>query len=149
MENLPALLDANILGSRAINQISFRGSLAFLSCDFGIVVLDLARREIKASNTSLDATSANSPIAVYAADATGDSLFLATSQGIMAINLNDNLMDSRQYKTWGNGNGLPNIGIQPSAIFPVPEPYLCNLCLAVWFLLFSTRRWPWPLGAGF
>ncbi len=108
VQNEPALLNANILGSRRINHIAFRGSLAYLSCDFGIVVLDLARREIKASNTNLDATSANTPVPVLAADAQGDRLFLATAtKGILSIGLNQNLMDSRLYTIHGTAEGLP------------------------------------------
>ncbi|MDP4187934.1 MAG: Por secretion system protein, partial [Bacteroidota bacterium] len=45
--NIPDIKNKTIMGNRTINQISFRGTDACLSCGFGIVVLNLARMEIK------------------------------------------------------------------------------------------------------
>ena len=41
--NLPALFNQSITGSKRINSIYMDGNFAYLACDFGIVVLNLAR----------------------------------------------------------------------------------------------------------
>lgn len=45
--NINDIKIANIMGNKTVNDICFNGSLAYLSCGFGIVVIDLARREVK------------------------------------------------------------------------------------------------------
>jgi len=45
--NLSDLKRKNMVGSKRINRITFQNHLCYLSCDFGIVVLDPARKEIK------------------------------------------------------------------------------------------------------
>lgn len=45
--NIADIKRKNIVGSKSINQITFRGNNAYFSCGFGIVVLDLVRKEIK------------------------------------------------------------------------------------------------------
>ncbi|MBP5666972.1 MAG: hypothetical protein J6X32_02365 [Salinivirgaceae bacterium] len=43
--NMSGLKDKNIVMSKNINQISFYGTRAYLSCDFGLTTIDLKRRE--------------------------------------------------------------------------------------------------------
>ena len=45
--NLPDIKLKNIVGGKGINSIMFLNHTAYLSCDFGIVVVDLIRHEIK------------------------------------------------------------------------------------------------------
>ncbi len=47
--NIPDILRANIIGNKQINHINIIDDLAYLSCGFGIVVLDIAEIEIKES----------------------------------------------------------------------------------------------------
>ena len=44
--NIPDIKRKPILGNKVINKISFRGDYAYLSCGFGIVVLDMLKEEI-------------------------------------------------------------------------------------------------------
>ncbi len=44
--NIPDIKRKPILGNKVINKITFRGDYAYLSCGFGIVVLDVVREEI-------------------------------------------------------------------------------------------------------
>ncbi len=44
--NISDIKDKDILGNKTINNIIFKGNLAYLSCGFGIVVLDMTKREI-------------------------------------------------------------------------------------------------------
>lgn len=45
--NLPDITRKSMVSSKTINKIECYENLAFLACDFGIVVLDLVRKEIK------------------------------------------------------------------------------------------------------
>jgi streptogramin lyase len=44
--NIPDIKRKPILGNKVINRVSFRGDFAYLSCGFGIVVLDVMKEEI-------------------------------------------------------------------------------------------------------
>jgi len=44
--NVPDIKRKPILGNKVINKVSFRGDYAYLSCGFGIVVLDVVKEEI-------------------------------------------------------------------------------------------------------
>lgn len=44
--NISDIKDKDILGNKTINNIVFKNEMAYLSCGFGIVVLDMAKREI-------------------------------------------------------------------------------------------------------
>ncbi len=45
--NIPDIKRANLFGNKTINKVLFIDDFAYLSCGFGIVVLDLEREEIK------------------------------------------------------------------------------------------------------
>jgi len=45
--NISDIKRKSMVGSKRINRITFGNRLAYLSCDFGIVVLDLQRKEVK------------------------------------------------------------------------------------------------------
>ena len=45
--NMSDIKDKDILGRKDINNITFKGDLAYFACGFGIVVFDLKRQEVK------------------------------------------------------------------------------------------------------
>lgn len=45
--NMSDIKDKNILGNKTINNIAFKGELAYFACGFGIVVFDLKKQEVK------------------------------------------------------------------------------------------------------
>ena len=45
--NIPDIKRKEISGLKKINNIYFKNNLAYLSCSFGVVVLDLIKKEIK------------------------------------------------------------------------------------------------------
>ncbi len=45
--NMSDIKDKNILGNKTINNVTFKGELAYFACGFGIVVFDLRRQEVK------------------------------------------------------------------------------------------------------
>lgn len=47
VQNLSDIKRSNISGSKVINRVTFHNRRAYLACDFGIIVIDLQRREIE------------------------------------------------------------------------------------------------------
>lgn len=91
LKNITLLRDLNTANSKKINEISFFGNNAYLSTDFGVVIIDLRRQEIKETYQNLGAIGTN--LAVFSVVIFENKMFLATAQGIIMGNLNDNLKD--------------------------------------------------------
>lgn len=47
VSNMSDIKDKNILGNKTINNVTFKGKLAYFACGFGIVVFDLGKQEVK------------------------------------------------------------------------------------------------------
>jgi hypothetical protein len=90
-----------ITGSKKINHISARNGFAYLSADFGLVVFDLGKLELK--ETWRDIGAAGGMPVVRASSFSGDSIFLATDEGLQAGNINTNLLDFNSWKRFDSG----------------------------------------------
>lgn len=93
--NIPDIKRSSILGNKVINHILVDGDLAYLSCGFGIVVLDLAKREIKdtykiGNNGTFVFVN---EIAIY-----HDKIYAATKDGLYAANLNNSNLSA--FQSW-------------------------------------------------
>ncbi len=75
--------------SKKVNHMSFHGHLAFLSTGIGVVVIDLNTLAIKEVYENIGPD--GSPIEIYASIIFSDSLFIATSNGIMVGQLSENI----------------------------------------------------------
>lgn len=73
-----------IQGGKTINAIRFVGNRAYICCNFGIVVYDLTKNEIK---TTLYPSILNPDIRDVASD--GTRIFASTSRGLFTANLAD------------------------------------------------------------
>jgi hypothetical protein len=82
-------------GSKKINHISIHEDLAYLSADFGVILFDLVRGEVK--ETWRDIGANGSTLKIFESTFKGDSIFLATDRGVLAGELNTNLLD---YTFW-------------------------------------------------
>ncbi|MFB6258284.1 MAG: two-component regulator propeller domain-containing protein [Flavobacteriales bacterium] len=102
--------NSSILASKTIHDIRFRGERAYLSCGFGIVVLDLSKKIVQASyiigNNS-------SPVEVHGTVIYKDSLFAATASGVYKASLSSpNLSDFQEWtKTEPSGIAGPFVDI--------------------------------------
>lgn len=103
--NIAGIVRATLVGSKAINHINYHAGRAYLSCDFGLVVLNVARNEILSSNTTIG--TGGRLAAVKATTVLRDSLFLATSEGAKVVSLTRNLMNSQNYRSFGAAEGMP------------------------------------------
>ncbi len=78
--SLPDIRQANILGSKSINNIFVEGNRAWLACDFGIVVLDL--NEFVITDTWFIGPD-GSMLNVYDIIKTGNTFFAASEAGLL------------------------------------------------------------------
>ena len=93
--NISDIKNKNIIGSKSINNIYFIEDKAYLSCSFGIVLLDLNKMEIKETYIIGDNGSYLNvnDITLY-----NDRLYAATSNGIYYADYNNkNLIDFSQW----------------------------------------------------
>jgi hypothetical protein len=101
--NLSDIKRKLIMGEKAINNFYFRDQYAYLACGFGIVVLDLVRREFK--DTYIFGPGGSH---VYVNDVAigGDYIYAATREGIYKAYVNDpNLLD---FNSWEHISSLPD-----------------------------------------
>ncbi|HEX8545349.1 MAG TPA: hypothetical protein VF691_00230, partial [Cytophagaceae bacterium] len=110
--NLNDIVRSDIQGSKKINEIHFHENLAFLSTDFGVVVLDLIRKEVKETYQNFSSTT--EVLNTYATVVFSDSIYVCTNKGLYVSKFsNTNLMD---FSTWKKSlpsntlNGIPAIG---------------------------------------
>ncbi|MSQ79154.1 MAG: T9SS type A sorting domain-containing protein [Flavobacteriaceae bacterium] len=90
--NIPDILRTSILGTKKVNDIWFNGKYAYLSCSFGIVKIDLDKKESVESYQNLGASGEN--VDVSGTAISGDSIYASTSQGIISAPINSpNLAD--------------------------------------------------------
>ncbi|HEY3403508.1 MAG TPA: T9SS type A sorting domain-containing protein [Ohtaekwangia sp.] len=91
-----------ITGSKKINHISIQGNYAYLSTDYGVVVFDLAGKAIK--ETWRDLGNTGQTLQIFQSTFKGDSVFLATETGVIAGDMDDNLLDFNKWKRFSGGD---------------------------------------------
>ncbi|NJL13047.1 MAG: hypothetical protein HC913_08665 [Microscillaceae bacterium] len=105
LTEISLIREADIPGSKQINQLFIQNQRAYLSTDFGVVIIDIARQEIRETLRNLGP--GGSPLPIYGATIARDSLFLASAQGILRASLADNLLDFNNWRFFEVGSQLP------------------------------------------
>ncbi|WP_426490294.1 T9SS type A sorting domain-containing protein [Hymenobacter sp. 102] len=95
--NLNDITRKEISGTKTINHIYLNARRAYLATSFGIVVVDMDRREIRDSYTNIGP--AGAVVQVYATAVANGTLFAATSNGLMRTSLSANPLDYRNWTT--------------------------------------------------
>jgi hypothetical protein len=90
--NLPDMKNKVIIGEKLLNNISIHDNLAYLSCSFGIVVVDVPRKRLVDSYVNLGANGAN--LSINDVDVYDGSIYASTDEGIYrasasSLNLSD------------------------------------------------------------
>jgi hypothetical protein len=98
--------NAIITGSKAINDININGSVASFATDYGVLIYDLARSEIK--ETWRDLGKDGTTMRIFASTIRNNSVFLATESGVIAGNLADNLLDFSKWERFEESD-LPGL----------------------------------------
>jgi len=109
--NMSDIQRSNIVGNKSINDIFFVDRYAYLSCGFGIVVIDLNRKEIKdtyyigPNGTNID---------VNALTTDGTYFYAATNTGIFKAGVNDPSIFN--YTAWNKDTTLPHANSRYTSI---------------------------------
>lgn len=93
------------IAGKIINHVDVARRLAYISTSFGIVVIDLQRYEVRDTYASFGP--GGTVPQVYATAVQGDSLYAATSQGLLRGRLSANLLD------FNNWRGFSGFGARP------------------------------------
>jgi hypothetical protein len=99
----------SIPGSKNINHIFFWHDSAFLSCDYGISLLDLKKNEIKESYENLGKGGLSNKIYGTTMTSDGDSIFIASDSGVMVAPVSPyiNLQDYSNWHLFKTKDSLP------------------------------------------
>lgn len=102
--NISDIKRKNLTGDKSIYGIEFRNQYAYLSCGFGIVVLDISKYEI--ADTYIIGPS-GTEIQVFDIAINGSTIYAATENGVYAADLNNPYLIN--YTSWSvsfpdNGN---------------------------------------------
>ena len=111
--NISDIKRASILGNKTINNIYFIGKYAYLSCGFGIVVLDIEKEEIHDTYyIGLNGSQVN-VLSLVKNDQ--DTLFAATEKGIYLADANNpNLAN---FESWEKDKKIDTNGIYNTIAF--------------------------------
>ncbi len=136
--NIPDLYNKQLSVSKAVRHIHIANKKAYLSMDFGIVVLNLTRGEI-ADTYYIGENSAE--VKVSATTVIGDSIYAATGGDIYVACLKDNIVD---YSYWKKRAGLPGRGNVLRLV-----SYENDLCMVRDSLMYvcDEATWKQPLGS--
>jgi ligand-binding sensor domain-containing protein len=93
----------SMMGSKTVNSIYFINQLAYLSCAFGIVVIDMDRYEVK---DTYYIGLGGSNINVRAVTSDDTYMYAATDNGIYRVLLS--VPDPENFAEWSLMTGLPN-----------------------------------------
>lgn len=97
VRNVTDLLRKESQSAKTISQVQVYGGLAYLSTSLGVVVLDLARREVRDTYRAIGP--GGQAVTAYAAVVLHDTIYASTSAGILRgrLGLGINLLD---YRSW-------------------------------------------------
>jgi ligand-binding sensor domain-containing protein len=101
--NMSDLKRADIIGSKEIHSIYFNGQYAYLSCGFGIAVIDMLRLEVK---DTYFIGAGGSPFEVFGTAVYNNRLWAGTESGVYYADLNNPLISL--YSSWTKDTTLPD-----------------------------------------
>lgn len=95
----------NIIGSKRINRIKCFKNEALVCTDFGIVVFNIAKREIRESNINLGDNGGN--IKVLDASRFENHYYALTEKGLKAVSTKEDFKNPLKWQNFGGSEGLP------------------------------------------
>jgi ligand-binding sensor domain-containing protein len=94
-----------VVGSKRINQIKFYKNDALVCTDFGIVLFNLEKQEIRESNLNLSST--GSTLKVLDATRFEENFYALTEVGLMSVSVKDDFKNPLKWKLYGGAQQLP------------------------------------------
>jgi hypothetical protein len=107
--NMPDIKNNLYISNKKVNNVEIRGELAYLSTGFGIVVLDLKRKEIRNTYRLKGNTRATC--------LWNDYMYAATDDGLFRGALSSNLMDLKNWETVTPNNPVTINNITQMVVF--------------------------------
>lgn len=105
VNNIPDLHNKQMSSGKGVNHTFFKGDSAYLSCDFGMLVLNMKKKEI--SDTYIIGTN-SSEVKVLATTIFNGKIYAVTANTVYSADANNpNLVN---YEFWKNTPGLPGTG---------------------------------------
>jgi ligand-binding sensor domain-containing protein len=102
--NFPFIRDENIIGDKNIYDVAFRSDSAFMATGFGVVVLDMIKKQSPA--TYFFTNTSGTPIRANAIAVFDNKLYAATEDGLFTGSLDNPLLEN--FNDWElESNGLP------------------------------------------
>lgn len=95
-----------VLGSRKLNHITLSGPIAYISADFGLILLDLEKNEIREAAVNISPTAGQ--LQVNASCILNDSIYIATGTGILVAHIRSNLLDYSSWYLYKPSDGVPH-----------------------------------------
>lgn len=114
--NLADIERANITGEKKINHVFFADNLAYLSCSFGIVVIDIEKYLTK---DTYKIGPNGDEIEIFATASDGNTIAAATELGVFTASLTngDNLLSFTNWHLQDNSTGLSTGEASAIALF--------------------------------
>lgn len=125
--NLSDIKRKQIPADKTINNVMFSGKLAYLSCGFGIVVINLEKKEIK-DTYFIGNEGAYLNVCDIATD--GSFLYAATVNGIYKANASD--PNLQNYNNWIRQTSIPNANKKFSKIETFKGKVIANYSPDLW-----------------
>ncbi|MFT6717110.1 MAG: ligand-binding sensor domain-containing protein [Saprospiraceae bacterium] len=116
--NVPDIKRSFIQADKSVNEIILNGDLAYLSTGFGIIALDLVKKEI---SETFNLGAGGAYLQVNESCIKNDTIYAACADGIYYGSLNDNLID---FQKWIKMGGLPNGNY--NTIVAINDKLICN-----------------------
>ncbi|MEQ8244754.1 two-component regulator propeller domain-containing protein [Fulvivirga sp.] len=106
--NYDLITNSQVLGDKSINNIGSDENNAFISTAYGLLNFDLNKLEVRETYRQLGEGAQE--IEIFQSTILGDSLFLASEEGVIASNFKNgiNLLDPANWKRHSAVNGLPS-----------------------------------------
>lgn len=119
--NIPDIARSFIQGNKSVNNVEIKGDYAYLSTGFGIVVLDIQRKEIKETYTIGDN---GTYVDVYDFEIYQDTIYAPAKDGLYyapatGVNLSD-------FQVWQKKSVFPNDIVVISVVSTGDEMYLAG-----------------------
>ena len=103
--NIPDFYNKQMSASKDVNQIQFYNNKAYLSCNFGIIVLNMIKKEV--SDTYYIGPNA-SEVKVLNTTINNDSIYALTATTIFKASITETHLVNFEF--WSSMNGLPGSG---------------------------------------
>jgi hypothetical protein len=142
--NISDIKRATTATNKRINEVFFYNNIAYLSCAFGIVVVDLEKKEIKESYfIGVDGNQTQ----IFATTVFNNKIFTATALGVQVVDLNaPNLINYQFWEIQGVTQGIPqaaatDIITYGNEVLAVVNDSLYKYSGGSWSYLYNDTAW--------